>query len=195
MRSILSALAIYSFGFITAMSVGAKIHLQECIPESRLQEERTKELKNFIVSADKHLNDSEATRYAVAYLDAEKEFDVNAFLLASIGRIESNFKPARVSEMGAIGLQQIMPVYWVKEIPFVEKASDLFVPEINIRASAYIVAHYRTLCGEKVEQIATCYHGGPRAIHRPMYTTIDYTLKVVKTFSTANVPSVYARSF
>jgi|WetSurMetagenome_2_1015567.scaffolds.fasta_scaffold301218_1 soluble lytic murein transglycosylase-like protein len=127
------------------------------------------------------VEDKRATFYAEMYIKAGKEFILDPMLLAVVGRFESNFNPAAESGMGAIGLQQVMP-FWVHKIPFIKSIQDLYSPELNIRASAYILSHYRELCGNSVESMATCYHGGPGAMLRPKPSTTKFKTVVSNLF-------------
>ena len=129
----------------------------------------------------------EVTRYgygdyseflAKIYVSAAKEFNVDPYLLVAIGDPESKYTLHAVSSAGAMGVQQVMP-FWVKEIPFLKSSRDLLNPELNIRASAYIVAHYKELCGAEAKYILKCYHGGPKALKNPKASTLAYVQDVL----------------
>lgn len=128
--------------------------------------------------------------YARYYIKHGKEFNIDPMLLAVVGRVESTYNASAVSDEGAIGVQQIMP-FWVKAIPFLKSTEDLYDPDINIRASAYILAHYRELCGDSVESMAGCYHGGPRARTDPKPSTKQFKLAVSNLFY-ESTSTVYA---
>ena len=187
-------LMVYTFGFLMGVSV-IYFKAPECVEQTIIVEARVQELTKFIKASNRTVSDKTAREYAKYYLDAEKESDVNALLLATMGKFESNHNPGLMSTMGAIGMQQIMPVYWVGVVPFINSAHELFDPRLNIRASAWIVSHYREICGVSVAAIATCYHGGPGALSRPQQSTITYAMQVVSTFNGTARPSVFAPSF
>ena len=105
---------------------------------------------------------------------------IDPLVLVRMGDAESNFKQYAISDMGARGIQQIMPKYWANgEISFVKSARDLYDPEINIQASAYILAHYIRRGGDLKAGVRG-YHGGDKAFKRPKPVTIQYQRDVLK---------------
>ena len=66
-------------------------------------------------------------------------------LLLALAEAESSFNPAAVSKKGAIGLNQVMPNIWVKELQknkIIKEKRDLFNYETNLKASNYILLKY-----------------------------------------------------
>lgn len=85
---------------------------------------------------------------------ASKQYDVPILLLHAIFRVESDYRFAidhkRVTvyiknkrvTTNAIGLGGVMWVFWGDSLrlhKIAEKESDLYVPQVNVRASAYIL--------------------------------------------------------
>lgn len=110
---------------------------------------------------------------------SSEEHQVNPFLLAAIVRVESNYKPDKVSKKGAVGLMQLMPdtANWIAghagiEGPLEDKLTD---PEINIHMGAYYVrqlidqfASSARLegTGSDYAIVAAAYNAGPGAVNR-----------------------------
>lgn len=193
--NLIKSLLIFTLGYF--IGVAPHTSLFNYTPEPQViskvdfTKDKIEAVSRFIEERSPGVPDSLRYSYAKYYVEAEKEFNVNAYLLASIGFYESNYKHTAMSNMGAIGLQQIMSL-WVKEIPFLDTPADLLNARNNIRASAYIVAHYRELCGADVASIASCYHGGPGAKWHPKDSTKRYVNKVITLFNETNESTVYA---
>lgn len=63
----------------------------------------------------------------------------------AIGYIESRHNPKVVSKKGAIGVYQIRPCVWEKELKkegIITHRKDLFNPLINKKAAEYILTKY-----------------------------------------------------
>ena len=111
---------------------------------------------------------------------AQNDPKITAMVLVRIGDAESNYNPRALSYMGARGIQQIMPKYWARgQIPFVKSANDLYDPEINIRASAYILAYYIRHGGDLKTGVRG-YHGGFKAFTNPRPVTVQYQRDVLR---------------
>lgn len=66
-------------------------------------------------------------------------------LLIAIASIESGIDPGAISKKGAMGLNQIMPGVWVKELikqGIIKEKKDLFNYDKNLLASHYILTKY-----------------------------------------------------
>lgn len=92
---------------------------------------------------------------------SSRENDLSPFLIASIIRVESNFRKEAVSPKGAIGLMQLMPstAFWLAEIRGLQLDEDsLKEPNINISLGSY---YFKSLMVEwgKVKALAA-YNAG-----------------------------------
>lgn len=170
-HAVLACSLLFNYSYHTALNI--------CQNNQEHKTDKAKQITNYIV---KHIDSSShAARYTDYYIKYGKEFNLDPVLLAVVGRIESGYRKDIVSYMGAIGLQQIMP-FWVDHIPFLNSIEDLYDPAMNIRASAYILSHYRELCGDSVESMAACYHGGPGARSNPKPSTQKFKAVVSNLF-------------
>ena len=69
----------------------------------------------------------------------------HGLMLLALAEVESSFNPAAVSKKGAMGLNQIMPNIWTKELQknkIIKEKRDLFNYEANLKASNYILLKY-----------------------------------------------------
>jgi soluble lytic murein transglycosylase-like protein len=167
--------ALWTIGILLVLSIGmnllqyAKLHVyeNECSVRIHWQQPRIiAALKNYIKSSNKKLNDKYVATLADSYYEAGQEFNLDPFLLALIGEKESSYNRYAISSEGAFGIQQIRYRYWVGAVPFIKTPEDLFDPKKNIRASAYIVNHYRERCG-MLERALQCYNGGQGGLGDP----------------------------
>lgn len=66
-------------------------------------------------------------------------------LLLAIMKVESNFNPMSKSSNGAVGLMQVMPKVWIKELKkqnIITTKRDLYLIADNIQAGNYILIKY-----------------------------------------------------
>lgn len=74
----------------------------------------------------------------------------SGLLLLAIASRESSFSPTAISNKGAIGINQIMPNIWVKELQeqgIIKERKDLFDYDKNLLASNYILTKYYNALG------------------------------------------------
>jgi soluble lytic murein transglycosylase-like protein len=100
------------------------------------------------------------------YLDA---------LTHAIITVESGHNPKAKSKKGAIGLMQIRPVVWEKElrqVGLIKTKKDLYDPEMNIRAGQYILIKMiaRT---KNLEQALKWYSGGAKNYHKKVMKAME----------------------
>ena len=145
------------------------------------QDTRTKVLTVYLQKRFR-LNKLEASRFADYYMAAGKEFNVDPYLLVSMSSAESAFRRDAISDKDAIGIMQVVPRYWLYRLDFIHTRADLFNPQLNIRAGAYILAYFMKKCGG-LRQGIRCYNGGPRAVKNPRLETINYEYIVMRRYN------------
>lgn len=120
-------------------------------------------------------------RYATAFLNSSIKYKIPVRLLITIASVESNFNQYAISNKGALGLMQIMPL-WVKINPDLSSTNDLFNLEKNIDAGAFVLAQYRERFGHYRTTI-TAYNRGERRVARILAIGMDpsnvYTTRVL----------------
>src|SRR4051812_13174505 len=116
--------------------------------------------------------------------DAGEQHNVNADLLASIVKAESNGNALAVSRAGARGLMQLMP----------GTAADLgvddsFAPEQNIRGGSAYLDDLLPRYHDNVALALAAYNAGPAAVDRshgnipPYHETRVYVARVIHEFN------------
>jgi len=139
-------------------------------------------------------------KYPLAYseivFDTSKAFGIDPFLVIAIMREESHFNPKIVSNAGAYGLMQLMPVT-AKKVGNVTKVNELFDEEKNI----YLGIKYLSDLQKKysrIEHIIAAYNAGEKAVDLwlqnsyrdtdefiediPYNETRNYVKKVLRTY-------------
>lgn len=94
----------------------------------------------------------------------------NANLLKAIIKVESNFNPNVVSKKGCIGLMQVHPKFWtkeLKEVGIINNTKDLFKPKKNIEAGNYILSKYRQK--SSLQKALTKYSGGEKNYYKKVF--------------------------
>ena len=112
-------------------------------------------------------------------------------LVLSIMANESDFNPGAISNMGAVGLMQVMP-HWKKVL----NLQELNDPEVSIRAGIQILGFYQQMYRD-VELALTAYNRGPGpvdgALVRGTSAANGYSAKVLGTFQKLKTLDVAAR--
>ncbi len=108
--------------------------------------------------------------YPIHYKDEIRKhaihYDVDPFLVASIIRVETNFKPGKESKKGALGIMQLMPdtATWAMEmakLPTISLESVKHETDANIQLGTwYIKKLHDDLDGNPIAAIAA-YNAGP----------------------------------
>lgn len=102
-------------------------------------------------------------RYKSYIKEYSKAENLNATLVASLIKTESNFNKNVVSKKGAIGLMQILPATgkWICEtyFDFEFDESMLYKPEINIKIGTKYLSYLFTKFDDEVTVLA-CYNAG-----------------------------------
>lgn len=115
--------------------------------------------------------------YKETILANSAAFEVDPYLVASIIRVESNFKSDKLSPKGAMGLMQLMPptAEWIAkqeggELIVLDK---LYEPELNIRYGTWYIRSLRQQFvtqemakEDEIALIAAAYNAGPGNVER-----------------------------
>lgn len=94
-------------------------------------------------------------------VDAAIEHGEDHRLVTAVAWVESRMTRDAISGKDARGIMQIVPRWWVGVAPGIDNVNDLHDTAKNIRAGAWILAHYRQRCGGK---LLRCYESGPRML-------------------------------
>ena len=121
-----------------------------------------------------HLEHQRALRnYPVAYQEeirlSAEEFSLDPYLVISIMRCESSFKPEAVSNRGAIGLMQVMPDTgeWIAHKLGLDDSyleSQLYEPGLNVRFGCWYLQFLSGRFNNNVKQMVAAYNAGHRAV-------------------------------
>lgn len=112
--------------------------------------------------------------YPVQYSDAVErysdEFGVDSRLVYAVIHTESGFDPNACSEVGAVGLMQIMPDTFMWLQGRLEPEADmppeaLYDPEVNIRYGVYFLSMLDEMFGDDVLTVAA-YHAGQNKVSK-----------------------------
>lgn len=115
-------------------------------------------------------------KYDRYVIEQSKQFGFSPYLLASIIKVESNFKPQRISRKQAVGLMQLMPstANWIAEKTGQNmKDVNLTDPAVNIRMGSWYLNSIRHefssfLEGrenaDRIAVIAAAYNAGPSKV-------------------------------
>ncbi len=127
------------------------------------------------------LNGDRADKYNNLIVEHSTESGMDHKLVASVIQIESNFVETAVSNKGAMGLMQLMPItalrYGVK---------DPFDPEQNIKGGIALLKELQERYGD-LELVLAAYNAGERAVDKyggipPYKETQNYVSKVLAVY-------------
>jgi len=116
-------------------------------------------------------------RFEATIVEQSQAYDVDPYLIASIIRVESNFRPDKISSKGAMGLMQLMPptAEWIAKQEGEETGNldRLLQPEPNIRYGAWYVRSLQqqfegggAAREDEIARIAAAYNAGPGNVER-----------------------------
>jgi len=120
------------------------------------------------MSADRTMSEFDKYEYPQKYSDAVEiaaaEFDLPENLIYAVIKAESDFEAEALSSAGAMGLMQIMPSTYEKDIKprlgFEKSGSEvLFNYMVNIRSGAYYLSYLYRYCGD-LETALAMYNAG-----------------------------------
>ena len=118
-----------------------------------------------------HLSAKQAKKIhliAKQLLQLSAKYQISPSIILAIIQSESSFRFTAVSNVGAMGLMQVLPgtaKYIAKRehIKSYKKAEDLFDPMINLRVGVAYVSYLRARFGNSIHYIAA-YNLGPNAV-------------------------------
>lgn len=122
--------------------------------------------------------------YGTSIEQAANRHRVDGLLLAALVEVESSFDPRSLSERGAMGLMQIMPVVALG-------AADPFDPDTNLDLGArYFSELLRRFDGD-LELALAAYNAGPSAVERfggvpPYRETNRFVSRVLRIYADHN---------
>lgn len=146
--------------------------------------EINKNLGNFEYDQDAYENNSHITEEKVktgnssiddAINKASEKYNVDAKLIKSIIKQESNFNPNSVSSAGAVGLMQLMPSnaeYY--------GASNPFDVSQNVDAGTRLLKDYLNMYGDNKRMALAAYNAGPTGIKNKGVTDTSQFNKLPK---------------
>jgi len=115
-------------------------------------------------------------RFETDIVKHAETYEVDPYLIASIIRVESNYRLDKRSPKGAIGLMQLMPptAEWIAKQEGDEDALDrLDEADANIRFGAWYIRSLRlqfvpegTAKSDEIARIAAAYNAGPGNVER-----------------------------
>lgn len=119
---------------------------------------------------------------------AAARFDVDSLLLVSIVEAESGFRPDAVSNKGALGLMQLMPLHFAATASATENPVDPLDPAVNLNLGARYLRDLGKRYDGDLELALAAYHAGPGTIDRfggvpPYRETRTYVGRVLKLYS------------
>ncbi|CAM2963708.1 lytic transglycosylase domain-containing protein [Paenibacillus sediminis] len=115
-----------------------------------------------------------------------QKYNVDPFLVASIIRVESNYKTSKESKKGALGIMQVMPdtARWVvKKAKFHEVSLEQIKdePDTNIQIGAWYLALLQEQFGNNKVAVIAAYNAGPGNVNNWLKKGIwDGTLESVQ---------------
>ena len=137
--------------------------------------QETQDMIEFIMHRNYKIYPGMAEEIAIATVKASVEFNVPSNILLAIMDIESDYRYDAVSKATAVGLMQIHVATWLDsknkinlmQAGIADSKKDLFDPDTNIRAGAYILQMYmkegiRKKEANHVQYAATRYFGGTK---------------------------------
>lgn len=106
-------------------------------------------------------------RFEPIILREARRHQVSPHLIAAVIFSESRFRSEAISEVGAIGLMQLMPATAAEMAKKEEfgnfRSSDLFDPEINIRLGSRYLAELESYFPRE-EDVLAAYNAGPSSV-------------------------------
>lgn len=115
-----------------------------------------------------------------------ESYRIDPFLIASIIRVETNFRPSKESRVGALGIMQLMPdtADWaIKQGKLPEATSDRIKhePETNILIGTWYLRNLSDQFGDNSLAVVAAYNAGPGNVKKWLDSGVwDGTLENVR---------------
>ncbi|OWR29020.1 lytic transglycosylase [Saccharibacillus sp. O23] len=115
-----------------------------------------------------------------------ESYRIDPFLIASIIRVETNFRPSKESRVGALGIMQLMPdtADWaIKQGKLPEATPDRIKhePETNILIGTWYLRNLSDQFGDNSLEVIAAYNAGPGNVKKWLDSGLwDGTLENVR---------------
>ena len=116
-------------------------------PQEILQEQQA--LAEFIAKRWRIAGEAASSFVAIAY-KAGRLHSVDPVLILAVMAIESRYNPVAESDMGAMGLMQVIPRWHPEKLTDHGGEDALLEPEVNIHVGAQILREYYRRLGDEV---------------------------------------------
>ena len=150
--------------------------------------EKEEKIYNYIKKVNSNVKDLDAAKMSVAFIKAKKEFkNVPTATLVSVINTESSFDVKVKHDIKAvIGIGGIYTKYWfkpLKEAGIVKNINDLKKPEVNIRATAFVLNYYLELKEGNLKKALTAYKGVSRVGAQRAVVVLNHTRMLKKSYN------------
>ncbi|MDH5766615.1 MAG: transglycosylase SLT domain-containing protein [Gammaproteobacteria bacterium] len=127
------------------------------IKEDNRRKREIDKIQNFITSiSDEDLDEEYLKTISTAFYDASEKYELDYKELIAVAWHENRFHPTRKSNVGAVGVMQIMPLWVNRSAEFrseigAQEVSDLENPVLNIFGGAFIYRKYYDYWDNKIK--------------------------------------------
>lgn len=147
----------YVFCFLFALLLSAPaITAQDSDAQRAFDESKRTTLVNWVRSNNKKLNVDSSTRIVDAVMFHAKQNELDPFLIFSMIRAESAYKPDAKSFAGARGLMQVMPRWHKDKLA----GRDPYRIPVNIEVGTIIINDCLRKTKNQIHKALRCYSGG-----------------------------------
>jgi len=136
----------------------------------------------FPLKADSQVESQQNKKFDKIIKDVAEKYSLEASLIHSIIRTESDYDPYCVSSKGALGLMQLMP-----ETARIYGVGNPFNPRDNIEGGVRYLKELMNLYGRRTRFVLAAYNAGQTAVKRyggipPYPETRNYIEKVMASY-------------